>query len=310
MQEQLTMKNEPDESGLLYEKKSRNGEEYLEVKGISLSRKEIVIPAQKDGIPVRVIGNHAFASDKVLEYVTIPSSVDTILGFAFHYCASLKKITLTDSIEEYLDGSTRQCRALGEIDVTLQKGNPSIIQEILEDNDKQLVFQIHMPDGEARLLFPAYVYDFTENTMARTIQFSIEGSGYAYRECVHRDTISFHDYDKVFERAKGDDPVVASDIALERLRYPYALADRCKEVYANWILEMAQPLLLRRIEAEDAAAVRFLTEQDLLTQEAADAGIDLASRKKKTEICGILMEYRKNKMPQGGTDLSLDDLDF
>jgi hypothetical protein len=55
------------------------------------------------------------------------------------------------------------------------------------------------------MVFPGFNYDFVENTMARTIQFAIEGTGYAYRECVKSDVIGFREYDNLFSKVSADD---------------------------------------------------------------------------------------------------------
>ena len=151
-------------------KQNRTGKEYAESKGYEGSVRCLEIPDSykaEDGkvYQVEVIGNHAFSSRKDVEEVVIPESVNTILGFAFHNCGKLRKISLTDSVKEYLDGGTRQCESLREIEVTLKNGNPYIIRRILEDNDRRLTFNLHMSDGDALLVFPGFNYDFVQTNL-------------------------------------------------------------------------------------------------------------------------------------------------
>ena len=90
-------------------------------------------------------------------------------------------------------------------------------------------------DVEACLSFPGYVYDFNENTMARTIQFSIAGSGYAYRECVDRRKIDYRQYDNLFSKARIDGGSICEDIAIGRVLYPVELADGFRDMYESYI---------------------------------------------------------------------------
>ena len=247
---------------------------YLTVKGYEGPCKKLVIPDegnlekvselaepvddislknQEDKLPVRVIGNHAFSSRKDLEEVVIPDSIHTVLGFAFHNCGKLRKISLSDSIEEYLDGGTRQCESLTEIEAFLKRGKPFIIRRILEDNDRRLTFRIHMSDGEALMVFPGFNYDFVENTMARTIQFAIEGTGYAYREVVKSDQINFREYDNLFSKVSADDRGTAEMIAVARLLVPYELSDDARSTYENWLREKALKNLTRLVKNTNGA---------------------------------------------------------
>ena len=227
--------------------------QFLTAKGFEGSCKKLVIPELDDDLPVEVIGNHAFSSRKDLEEVVIPDTIHTVLGFAFHNCGRLRKISLTDSIEEYLDGGTRQCESLCEIEVDLRRGKPFIIRRILEDNDRRLTFRIHMPQGDALMVFPGFNYDFVENTMARTIQFAIEGTGYAYREVVKTDQINFREYDNLFSKVSADDRGTAEMIAMARLLVPYELSEDARITYKNWLRKKALKNLTKTVKnAENA----------------------------------------------------------
>lgn len=290
----------------------QTGEKYIEIKGSEELSKVIEIPieAGEEALPVRVIGNHAFSSRKDIEEICIPDSVHTILGFAFHNCGNLKKITLSDSITEYLDGSTRQCENLEEIEVFIKRGNYQIIRSILGDNDRRLRFRIHLPDGEeALLVFPGFNYDFVENTMARTIQFAIEGTGYAYRECVKSDLVNFREYDSMFSKTSADDPVTAEMIAMARLLYPYELLDDSKEMYEEWLRTNAAKNLTRKVkESKDAEdSILFYIKRRLLPLAAIADVIRVSVDNDITVITSLLMEYRSSFGNDENNTLSTED---
>ncbi|WP_051208938.1 leucine-rich repeat protein [Butyrivibrio sp. WCD3002] len=266
-------------------------------------------------LPVKIIGNHAFSSRKDLEEVIIPSSVHTILGFAFHNCGRLRRIQLTDSVNEYLDGSTRQCESLEEIDVTLEHENYYVVRRILEDNDRRLRFRLHLSDGEAVLVFPGFNYDFVENTMARTIQFAIEGTGYAYRECVKSDNINFREYDSFFTKVSADDSVIAEMIAVSRLQYPYELAEDAKTQYRDWLFKNAKKNLIRAVRSlgnkgkgvTDTNSelsgvvtdlVSYYINEKLIPDGDTSAIIAEAAEFDRTELVSMLMEYQSGNEKQ------------
>ena len=317
------------------EKDRNTAEEYAVIKGLDEQGREIVIPAEVEmdtsgegskRYPVRVIGNHSFSSRKDIITAVVPDSVHTILGFAFHNCSNLRKITLTDSVTEYLDGTTRQCENLEEIEVTVKRSNYGIIRRILEDNDRRIIFYIHENDGDAVMVFPGFNYDFVENTMARTIQFAIEGTGYAYRECVKPGEINYREYDNLFSKASADDSVTAEKIAIARLLYPYNLSEEAKDIYENWLRDNACLNLTGRVKKDFSAASRITIFDDYdRPEDVADfyikrkliPGGDIAEVVKaatdagNTALVSMLMEYRNNITDSGVTENNnMLELDF
>ena len=59
---------------------------------------DVVIPAEKDGIPVTAIGNTAFFGCQQLSAVTISEGVVSIGNQAFRFCTNLSAITIPDSV--------------------------------------------------------------------------------------------------------------------------------------------------------------------------------------------------------------------
>ncbi|WP_051656556.1 leucine-rich repeat protein [Butyrivibrio sp. AE3004] len=306
-----------------YEKKKGTDHSFFEIKGNRDEKDKrervLCIPEKAedengDILPVEVIGNHAFSSRKDIEEIVIPDSIHTILGFAFHNCSNLKKIKMADSVTEYLDGSTRQCENLTEIEIDIEHDNFQIIRRILEDNDRRLTFRMHLTGGDALLVFPGFNYDFVENTMARTIQFAIEGTGYAYRECVKSGEINFREYDNMFPKASADDSVTAEMIAMARLAFPYELTSECKDMYEKWLLENAKGNLKRAIEnsslqvgalgvfTKDAGVSAiddfsledhfdFYMTRKLLYKDDAKELAHMASDKEMTAIVSMMMNF-------------------
>lgn len=314
----------------LFEKKEhkKDAHEYIEITGYEGTVEELCVPPKIDGLPVEAIGNHSFSGRQDLKSVTLPETIKTLYGFAFHNCRNLKKISLFDSIDDYYDGVCRQCDSLSEIDITINRTWFEVIRNFLADSDRTLRFTVRVrqkkedgqgvasPENEnyitSSLTFPEYVYDFNENTMARTIQFSIAGSGMFYRECVDRRAINYREYDKLFEKAKIDGGSISEDIAIGRILYPVELLDKYRLMYEEYVSASGLSILKRYITAakEDHKALHILkdllgynTGKELFTNEALDGAISYSVELGLTEVTAILME--KGTAPSAQTSASM-----
>ena len=105
----------------LFEKKTdrKDGHEFAEITGYDGKISDLVILTEIEGLKVEAIGNHAFSGKQDLKSVTLPETVKTLYGFAFHDCRNLKKISLYDSLDDYYDGVCRQCDNLEEVEITV-----------------------------------------------------------------------------------------------------------------------------------------------------------------------------------------------
>ena len=279
---------------ILYETVKHDTEPYAVVTGESLHAADLVVPEQAEGMPVRAIAPHAFAGTADLRSVSLPDTLVTLGPFAFHNCGALRRITMYDSVTDCGDGVIRQCTALSDLHLTMRAGHYALLARLLADCDNTLTVSLTLPDGCARLTFPGFSYDFTENTMARTIQFNIEGSGMAFRECVTRAGIDYAAYDNMLYRAKLDDITITSKLVLNRLTYPYELSARAKRAYEDYITDHAADVLKTLVAAGDTHAVRFLTTQAAHVLPDADAvmpAAQLAASRDLPEITALLTDY-------------------
>ena len=290
----------------LYEKKKskKDGHEYIEITGYEGNGEKLVIPKTIEGLSVEAIGNHSFSGREDIVSVEIPESVKTLYGFAFHNCKNLEKISIFDSLDDYYDGVCRQCDKLKIIDITVNSGWYEVIRNFLADSDRTLEFRIHIKTDagydEARLTFPEFVYDFNENTMARTIQFSIAGSGYAYRECVDRRSIDYREYDRLFDKAVIDGNALSESIAMGRLLFPKELLEGYRAVYEKYVRKNGAGILCRLIDDvnEDESlelmkallTYRCADAQKVLEDADIDKAIEYAAGKEKTLFSAALMD--------------------
>lgn len=314
----------------------KDAHKYIEITGYEGTLSDLVVPAQIEGLPVEAIGNHSFSGRQDLKSVTLPETVKTLYGFAFHNCRNLKKISLFDSIDDYYDGVCRQCDSLSEIDITINRSWFEVIRNFLADNDRTLHFTVRVRQEEggrekeilkpgslvgsvsyitSSLTFPEYVYDFNENTMARTIQFSIAGSGMFYRECVDRRSINYREYDKLFEKAKIDGGSVSEDIAIGRLIFPVELDERYRQMYEEYVSGCGLSILKRYIEGakENTEAINIIKEllkhsreKNLFSNDTIDKAISYSVELGLTQVTAVLMESGSRNLADNSDPMRFD----
>ena len=247
------------------------------------------IPEKIDGLPVRRTAPRAFANRSDLLTVNLPSSLRQLGRFTFYSCRNLKKVLLYDGITDLGDGVFRQCRSLRDLELHLELNKYGILREILSDTDSCMRFMLHLPDGPACLTFPEYLAEYEEDTRARAMHYHIEGIGFAFRECVSRAGIDFRGYDRLFARIRMLDARQAAQIALDRLLYPYELAEAARSLYEQYLRENACAVIRQVIGEKHLKWLTLLTSCRLLDQEAVETGVRLASGMKNAEFVSILM---------------------
>ncbi len=288
----------------------RDKHKFMMITGYEGNAARLVVPDSIDGMAVEAIGNHAFSGREDIEEVVLPESIRLLFGFAFHNCRNLRKITLFDSLDDYYDGVCRQCDNLEEVEITINNSWHEVIRNFLADNDKTLRFLIHEGENTALLTFPEYVYDFNENTMARTIQFTIAGSGYAFRECVDRRKIDYRQYDSLFEKAIIDGSRVAQDIAVGRLLHPLELEERFKKNYEKYVRDNGYSVLERLIATDNGQELmkRLLDYtcdggDYLFDGEVLDKIIRFSTSLDKPAVTALLMNCGAMRPSQGSDTL-------
>ena len=297
----------------------KDNHEYLEVTGYEGSVTNLVIPDEIDGIRVESIGSHAFSARDDIVSVQIPETVRILRSYVFHNSRNLRKISIHDSIDDYYDGVVRQCDSLEEVDITIDRSWFEVMRNFLADSDRAIRFVIHDKSVtasdldrenagtkgiDAMLSFPGYVYDFNENTMARTIQFSIAGAGYAYRECVDRRKIDFRQYDSLFAKAMIDGGSICQDIAIGRLLYPLELDERFERAYAEYVRDNGADILKRFIDlaVKDTEQMAFLGKllekedktYDLFSDKDIEKAVEYASTKDSPAVTSLFMEKTRS----------------
>ena len=304
---------------------SASGQEAV-ITGLTQERVYLEVPEFLEGLPVRKIAPHAFREQQHLRSLFLPRNLRSVGSFALHNCPELEEVDLHDGITDFHNGVFRHDLRLRRVRIHIHGDNPggsfTVMKDILSESDARLQFCLLFPDGEACLTFPGYLYAFNENTMARTIQFSITGSGLVYRECVRRKGVSFREYDRLFSRVVLDDPQAAVEIAADRLLFPYDLAPGHRQAYEDHLRANARQALLQFLQQmksgtshafseEGILRLRMMADRGFISADAADDALREASALGLTEACSIILagrdETKRGTKASSSEGFTLDD---
>lgn len=186
--------------------------------------------------------------------------------------------------------------------------------------------------SDFQLVFPDYVNIAMENTMARKIQFDIQGAGYSYRETVSWRGINFYEYDRLFTKAvteynnakmlkdshegadsAGHNIPSAAEIAVSRLYYPVELSDASAEKYRDFLFENSKEILnaLAAFSVDDLVigdltndtVLRFLYKEQLIQDGAADMALATAAGRKDAQLSALIIQlsHEYNNPNKSGT---------
>ncbi|MBO5504516.1 MAG: leucine-rich repeat protein [Lachnospiraceae bacterium] len=270
------------------------GETFAVITGHKGDPRDLVVPEAVDGIPVREIAPHAFENRLRLESVALPKSVVRVGAFAFHSCRSLKKIDLTEYAVDCHDGAFRGCDAVRLIIYRISSGNFRVMRDLLTSAERRMHFRIldERDGSSADLVFPGYVREDQEDTFARVIHFSLEGVGFAYRECVSRSGIDYAAYDRLFSRidyAYGTD---AAAIAMHRLRTPRSMGEAAGTRYRSFLEKYVDQTLRDLVRRGDAEGIELLRDEVRIPETERAAAMVYASEQGQTECAALLASMR------------------
>ncbi|SHJ82012.1 Leucine rich repeat-containing protein, partial [Clostridium cavendishii DSM 21758] len=78
----------------------------------------VEIPSKIDGVPVKIIGEMAFAKSKNLKKVILPDTIETIGKYAFHNCSNLTGIDNLGNVTKIESGTFLNCSSLKSIEIS------------------------------------------------------------------------------------------------------------------------------------------------------------------------------------------------
>ena len=103
------------------------------------------IPEEVDGLPVKKIGRKAFLSNKRIQEVYLPGSIQVIDDWAFAYCSKLSRIRMPRHPVSFGKGAFLQCERLESF--TLEDAVPSMTEKARACTGALLAATVHKLDA-------------------------------------------------------------------------------------------------------------------------------------------------------------------
>lgn len=275
---------------------------------------DVVLPDEIEGEQVTALDDYAFSRNLAVEEIWLPESLKEVGRYAFYRCRNLKKLVLGNQLLDMGGGALTGCH-LAEVEIYFREGKKSCLKSIVEEMRYQIRVSLHgyswrtgsngkegvaagqIPEG--RILFPEHYEEAVENTPARILETHHHGAGGYYRQCFYNRELDYKKYDEMFYHTVAEDTEeTAAELALNRLRFPVELSEKNKAVYEAYIREHMETVAVYLVKREEIDGIRFLEQKKLWSEEALQAGMDVAAEEKKTEILSVLMDVRRKLFPK------------
>ena len=183
----------------------------VEVTRVETGDRNVILPETVRGLPVTVLGHHAFSPDQPapegtplrlacgggtpesdtrrIETVTLPPTVRRVGDYAFLGCAALRELRVTEPVDSWGGSVFMNCRSLRRFFVRVRDSRAESLSFFADELPVELDVAVEYPDGgTARLIFPEYRESYEENSPAHHFDFHLYGPGYPY----HHDWQQFH----------------------------------------------------------------------------------------------------------------------
>lgn len=273
-------------------------EPYVIITNCDSEEERIEVPECFHGIPVKEIGKYAFHG-KHMKKVQLPKTVDTVGSHAFYDCRQLEEITISDYLVEVGDGAFKNCRMLNVIEIYVFQERYTCLKNLLSEMNQQIICKLHRKKEEVELLFPSYLHNYQENTMARIINQETYGAGAHYREAITKDGIVYKEYDSRFYLATNvEKEEVLYGIALLRLCYPCELGEPYKEQYVTFLKEHWIPMIQWLLKTEQKEKIKWLGQYEGTSKEDMKVLLEQLQQAEEIELLSEMMQMNQQRFGQ------------
>lgn len=245
--------------------------------------------------------------------VKFPDSVMQVGRYCFYNCANLRKLTFSGMLGDWGSGVFTGCHKVRNLTVHISSTGVSFLKSVLDELPEELrVEYIVEPvynesnercsdSGYARLVFPEYYEEGTENTPAKILGVRYHGMGMRYRNCFNNKVFDFRKYDNsaLFQLSLSQESAeTMAEMAMNRLRCPHELSEQAAQMYQNHIRTHGYDLVELLISTRDMEGIRWLLELAGQDQALIEELTEKASKQQFAEALSFLMDFhRANARP-------------
>lgn len=254
----------------------------------------VTVPDYIEGMPVTELGPYSFRNQRQLEAVSLPDHLGQLGAHCFYDCRNLKKVRLADGIRETGDGCFKNCRQMEQIEMHCIRKKMTVLRSILEECSQKITVMIWGKEGETRLIFPAYLQDYQENTQARIINQVTYGAGVHYRQCIREQGMDYRSYDSCFSLLSViEQESVAGEAAVLRLQFPWELEEEYRRQYTVFLERNFDLLAETWIGDEKWELLEGLLSCEILGTEGISRLLMTAHRLSALPAVSFLLQYKK-----------------
>ena len=309
---------------------------FIRITGCTSPGHQLIIPDSIAGLPVKQIGDYAFRGMDILEEAVLPAGITRVGDHVFYNCLRLKELSFWDGITFVGDGAFKNCDHLESMTFYSRNHHPSSLRRMLTDVMQDITVDYYYLEGpagggsaagpggagggsaagpggagghagpaqakaRARLMFPAFYFDYIENYPARIFEEVIYGTGQAYRQCFREADLDYAAYDRLFERSvREDHAATVLQTAVGRLLYPRSLTEERAGAYSEWLKGQAGLCLGWFMDQDDPDTFSQVLNLNLFDRAGTDRMLAAAQEREKAVFASLLMEYYGSRFARRG----------
>ncbi len=239
-----------------------------------------------------------------IEEISLPMGLREIGDYAFYNCYHLRELTLPFSLTSLGSGAFVAANHVKKIRFVPSADDREKLPLLFRDVVEELTYEIEMVVEDEtgapylRLYYPEYYEDSVEDTPARLIQVSYEGTGFKYRQCFAGRQLDLKRYDEAFRVLRVQELTeTALKLIFVRLSTPHELSQQARTQYLSYLKEHSRETIRKVLESADLNLLKMLEKEHFYTEEVLTDWLDTAAGAGHPEIAGYLMEVRRSLRP-------------
>lgn len=295
------------------------------------------IPDKIDGHPVTEIGPYCFSASspnasldaflysspglsgslppingRMIEEISLPSSVTTLHNAAFYNCRKLHTLSVGAHIQAIGSDEFTNCSHLSKLIFRRDTEEVTGLSLLLErfEEDLEVFFTDHAGAITGALFFPGYYEWLDEISPAHLFSRSIHGEGFRMRKAFLNNQIDYGKYDACFENAcKTESDSTLCHIALHRLRWPTGLTETNRAIYEDAVLTRFDTATAAAITERDFSLLQFLFTHFTTDNDTFSHAHSLCIEKDWGEGSAWLLEQKHRSGSFASKSFDFDDFD-